>query len=717
MTFAGIAGSLLVGLTAGQLWARPTLGTQSPDPVTFTKHIAPVIFQHCSTCHRPGGGGPFNLLTYDDVRGRATQIAVATMNRSMPPWKPEAGYGEFVGTRRLTDAQLTLLQQWVKTGAVEGDPRDLPPMPRWPDEWQLGHPDLVVTMPEPYMLPGEGPDVFRTFVIPLPLTERRYVKSLEFRPGTHQHGVHHANIKIDGTRGSRWLDDGQAGPGYEGGGGPQATFPDGYFLGWTPGQLPRVSPDGMAWRLEPDSDLVVELHMMPSGHEQPVQISVGLFFTDQPPVRLPYMLRLGRQNIDIPAGEARHVITDSFVLPVDVEALAVQPHAHNLAREISGTATLPDGTTKSLVYIKDWDFGWQDVYRYVQPLSLPKGTVLGMRYVYDNSAANLRNPHRPPARVTFGQTTDSEMGDLWIQVVPRVGTDRAVLDQIHARKMLAEDTAGYEKMLDVNPRDARVHYDLAFCYLEANRVADAILHLEEAARLEPMSAWADYELGVVLLRQRRFDEAARRFRNAATLKPDFAEAYNNLGVTYHAQGRPEDALYWYGEALRVRPDNVEARYNLGRVYAAQGKASEAIAAYRQVLATRPDDADVHSSLASVLASHDQLDDALTHYRRALQINPDLPAALVDLAWILATSERAGVRAPAEAVRLATRGVELTGRQDATALDTLALAYAAAGRNDEAIRTGEEAFGLAVAAGERELADLIRQRLDTWRSGR
>jgi Flp pilus assembly protein TadD len=683
--------------------------------VTFTKDIAALVFEHCAACHRPGGGAPFSLMTYEDVRQRATQIKAVTTSRYMPPWKPEPGYGEFAGARRLTDEQLTLIQRWVDTGAVEGDPKDLRPVPRWPGEWQLGKPDLIVTMPEPYFLRDDGPDVFRTFVIPIPLSEGRYVKALEFNPGTHQHAVHHANIKIDRTRSSRWLDEAQPGPGYDGGGGRDARFPDGYFLGWTPGQLPRISPDDMAWRVEPGTDLVVELHMLPTGTQQPVQISVGLSFTDQPPARLPYMLRLGRQDIDIPAGEREHVVADTFVLPVDVEALAVQPHAHNLAKEISGFALLPDRTTKWLIYIKAWDFGWQDVYRYAKPLLLPKGTTLVMQYTYDNSAGNLRNPNRPPRRVTFGQTTSSEMGDLWIQAVPLRTEDRALLDKEYARKMLAEDTAGYEKMLEVDPEDARAHYDLAFCYLEVGRVSDAIAHLEEVARLEPNSAWADYELGIVLLRQKRLDEAAQHLRQAVKLKSDFSEAYNNLGVVSHVQGKVDEASRWYGEALRVQPDNIEARFNLARVRAAQGQVDEAIVEYRQVLRIKPDDAEAHSGLGSLLASHGQIDEALVHFRRALLLRPDLPTAVVDLAWILATSDRADIRAPTEAVRLAERGVELTEYQNATVLNTLAVAYAAAGRFDQAINTAQVALDLASAGGDQELAGQIREHLITWRA--
>ena len=164
-------------------------------------------------------------------------------------------------------------------------------------------------------------------------------------------------------------------------------FPDGYFLGWTPGQRPRVKPgNGMAWRLDPGSDLVIEMHMMPTDTTQYMQASVGLHFTDEAPTQSAYMIRIGRQDIDIPAGEPNWINTDSYTLPVDVDVLGVQPHAHYLGQEIRGYATLPDGSIKSLVYIKDWDCHWQDVYQFSEPLSLPKGPVLTMHYSYDNSA-------------------------------------------------------------------------------------------------------------------------------------------------------------------------------------------------------------------------------------------------------------------------------------------------------------------------------------------
>ena len=647
-----------------------------------------MVFAHCATCHRPGEAAPFSLLTYDDVRRRSQQIALMTKNRSMPPWKPEPGYGEFAGARRLSDRQIELVQQWVELGAPEGDAGDLPPAPRWASGWQLGKPDLVVSMPEPYLLGSEGPDVFRTFVIPIEVPNGRYVKGLEVHPGVPR-AVHHANIKIDRTRSSRRLDEDDPGPGFDGGGGRDATFPDGHFLGWTPGQVPHML-EGTAWRLDAGSDLVVEVHMMPTGKPERVHVSVGLFFTDQPPRHVPYMVRLGRQSIDIPAGARDYTVTDSYVLPVDVEVLSVQPHAHNLAREMKAFATLPDGTTAWLMYIREWDFRWQDVYRYSRPIPLPRGTTLTMQYTYDNSADNVRNPNRPPKRVTFGQTTASEMGDLWLQVSASASSDRAVLDRDYAPKMLQEDIAGDEKTLEVNPNDARLHSDLAFCYLAAGRTADAIVQFETAVRLEPGTAHAHYDLGTTLLNQKRLDEAAAHFDRALRLKPDFSEAHNNRGAVHALQGHIDEAITSYTEALRLNASNAEARDNLAAALAAR---------------------------ASVLARRDLIDEAIAHYRRALQLNPDLPAPLVDLAWILATADRRDIRAPDEAVRLAERAAHLTNDQDALVLDTLAVAYFSADRRDRAISTLEAALELASRTGRDQLAADIRRRLESYKRQR
>lgn len=471
----------------------------------------------------------------------------------------------------------------------------------------------------------------------------------------------------------------------------------------------------MAWRLEPGSDIVVELHMMPTGEPQRLEISVGLFFTDTPPSRVPYMLRLGRQDIDIAPGDGAYVSADSYVLPVDVEVLAVQPHAHYLAKEIRGLAVLPDGAVRWLIYIRRWDFHWHDVYRYTAPVVLPKGTRLEIRYIYDNSAEHTANRGRALRRVTFGQTTASEMGDLWLQVVTRTAEDRSFLDRDYAPKMLREDIAGAEKMLEVDPGNARLHVDLALLYVEDGRIVDAVPHFEQAVQLEPESADARYHLGTALLNQRKFDAAAHHLSLAVRFKSDFPEARNNVGVARYAQGNIDAAIAAYREALRLDRGNGEAHYNLARALLSKGKFDEALRHLREAVAIRPGDAEAHTSLASALASQDRLDEAVLHYRRALQLQPDLPAALVDLAWILSAGSKLDVRAPHEAVQLAERVAELTKYQDATVLETLSVSYAAIGRLRDAVTAAEAALEAAERNGIQPLAEELRKRLETYKS--
>jgi tetratricopeptide (TPR) repeat protein len=681
-------------------------------PITFARDVAPLLRIHCANCHRPGQSAPFSLLTYEDVRPRAKQIADATRARSMPPWKPEPGHGRFVGERRMTDAEIATFQTWLAQGMRRGDLEDLPPQQQRSDVWQLGTPDVVVRMPEPYVLPADRRDVFRTFVIPIPSQTTAYVKAIEFLPGNSQ-VVHHANIKVDRTRLSRRRDDDEPGAGYEGGGSREARFPDGIFLGWTPGQSPRMSPDGMSWRLEPQSDLVVELHLMPGTAPEPVQVSVGLYFTDQGPTRTGYMLRLGRQDIDIAAGRRDYVNADAYTLPVDVEVLAVQPHAHFLMKEARAWATLPNGTVEPLIYIKNWNFHWQDVYTYAQPVTLPEGTVIEMRYTYDNSADNRVNPNRPPRRVTFGQTSTSEMGSLWLQVVPRRATDLARLEQDFAPKILRDDIAGNEKWLEVEPNNSQLRAELAACYLEANRFADALVQLNEAGRLDP-TAGRHYDVGRVLLIQQNYTAAEDAFRKALALKPRFAEALYGLAVVRHGQRNLDEAIELYGKALAADTTNSSGYYNLGRAFAERGELDRAVQSYHKAIELAPEDADAHQSLARALVMQNQIAEAIYRYRRTLEIEPDRVGALLDLAWIIATGANVELRVPAEAVRLAERAVRLTEGKNATAFDTVAAAYAAAGQFDRAITAAESAFKVALESGERELAEQIRSRLEKYR---
>jgi mono/diheme cytochrome c family protein len=204
---------VLFVVTAALSGILPAVVRPAASPVTFNKDVAPILFSQCAACHRPGGSAGSTLLTYDDARRRARQIAAVTASRTMPPWKPEPGFGEFAGNRRLTDEQIETFQRWVDGGLVEGARADLPRQPDWPSGWELGTPDLVLTMPE-YTLRAGGPDMFRNFVIHVPTGVSRFVRAWEFRPGNRV--VHHATMQIDTEGSSRRFDEQDPEPGYEG---------------------------------------------------------------------------------------------------------------------------------------------------------------------------------------------------------------------------------------------------------------------------------------------------------------------------------------------------------------------------------------------------------------------------------------------------------------------------------------------------------------------
>ena len=378
------------------------------EPITFYKHIAPIVYQSCSPCHRPGESGPFPLLTYTDVSKRGQLIVSVIKRPYMPPWLPEAGYGDFREERRLTGEQIRTIEEWVREGAPAGSPSDSPPLPKFVSGWQLGEPDLVIAASAPYHLRADGPDQYWNFVLPLKAPGTRWVKAIEIRPGNLR-AVHHANVvigmHIDRSRLAR-VQDQAPGDGFPGMdfSGESGTFDsDSHFLFWKPGGTPWVEPAGMAWRADPGSDLVLNVHMRPTGKPELVQPSIGLYFTGQPATKYPMLLPLEHDGaLDIPPGDADFPVSDDFVTPMDMDLLAVYPHAHYLGHLLEGYATLPNGTRKWLIRIPDWDPGWQAVYHYKVPVFLPKGTVVSMRYHYDNSAANVRNPNRPPQRVRDG---------------------------------------------------------------------------------------------------------------------------------------------------------------------------------------------------------------------------------------------------------------------------------------------------------------------------
>jgi tetratricopeptide (TPR) repeat protein len=598
-----------------------------PRSVTYNKDIAPIVREHCASCHQPGEVAPFDLVTYRDVRPRAAEIARATAARLMPPWKPEPGGLEFVGSRALSEEQIRLIQEWVSQGAVEGAPvaAAMPPAPpgTTSGHWRLGTPDLVVSMPVAYALKADGVDAFRTFVMDIPLPKGRYVRALEFRPGNPR-AVHHANIGIDRTLSSRRLDEADPEPGYVGGIVPDADYPPGQMLGWTPGQRPREVASGLQWRLDPGSHLVVQLHLHPTGKPETVQASVGFYFTDEPPTRTPIGVRLGSQTIDIAPGNRQYLVSDSYTLPVPVEVTAIQPHAHNLARRMEAVARMPDGTTRSLITIGDWDFRWQEIYYYRTPLALPQGTTIFMRYIYDNSAGNLRNPNNPPQRIVWGQNTENEMGDLWVQIVPR-NEDLAVLKADVSRKMREQDLAAHLVFLKGDPDNSVRHDTVGIFYLESGRYEEAVASFRESLRLKAGSAATHYNLGLSLSNLQRADEAIREFTETLRIDPAHADAHNSLGAMHHAQRRLREAVEHYRRAVSLRPDHVGARTNLAWILAAGSDESlrnpaDAIRVAEEAVAlTRSEAAGPLDVLAAAYAAIGQFDRALPTAQKAVEL--------------------------------------------------------------------------------------------------
>jgi mono/diheme cytochrome c family protein len=388
----------------------------SKDAVTFNTDVAPIVFQQCSFCHRPGEVAPFSLLTYRDVSKRAKLIQSVTHERTMPPWKAEPGFGRFADERRLSDEQIAKIDRWVESGAPEGDPADAPKSPQFVEGWQTGEPDMVLKMAEPYTLAAEGRDEYRCFVLPLKVPAGKYIQSIEFRPGNRRI-VHHAVLTAMPHAMAQARLDRADGKSFVTGLAPPGQLLPGPLAIWTPGRLPRPLPAELASEWKDGADLVVQLHLHPSGKPETEQSLIGVHFTDRKPSARLNMMMLNNERINIPAGKADHVVKTSRTLRSASEIYGVFPHMHLIGKSVKVTAVLPDGTTQPLISIGDWDFNWQFYYQYTSPLRLPAGTKLEGEFTYDNSAANPANPSQPPKDVSFGEQTTDEMAIVLIDTI------------------------------------------------------------------------------------------------------------------------------------------------------------------------------------------------------------------------------------------------------------------------------------------------------------
>jgi len=572
---------------------RPQERTSGASPqITFNRDIAPILFHYCTNCHRPGESGPFPLLTYNDAKSHAGQIAFVTQSRFMPPWLPEPGEFRLADELRLSEQQIKLIAKWVQQGTVEGSPSDLPPKPDFVEGWQIGKPDLIVKTEQPYRLPASGTDQYWNFIFRAPVNQTRWLKAIEIRPGDKR-VVHHANILVDRTQSAR-AQESSPGAGFAGMEikiESEAFDPDSHFLFWKPGTIPYTEPDGLALRLDARTDLVLNIHLQPSGKPEWIQPSLGLYFTGRPATLFPMLLQLENdRKLDIPPGEKDFVVTDEFTMPVDVQVLAIYPHAHYLAKDMQAFATFPGGTRKSLIHIGKWDLNWQAVYRYSSPVELPAGTVISMRYSYDNSTDNVRNPNDPPKRVVGGNRSSDEMAHLWLQVLPHTSPGEAS----DPRRLLQEAMARHN--VDKNPADFEAHYNLA-------------------AMLQARGASA---------------EAMQQYEIALRIRPQDPAANNAFGGAIIASGHPEAAVSYLRTALRTRPDYFDAHYNLGIALAMQENFKEAVEEFRASVRINPRDANAEANLGTALAETGNWKEAQTHLEKALAIDPNLARARENL---------------------------------------------------------------------------------------
>lgn len=404
MTMSAIARTGAVAVCLG-LFA----GGASAQDVTYTEDVAPILMQHCATCHRPGEVAPMSLLTYEDTRPWARSIAQEVGQKRMPPWHAAAGLREYTNDRSLDAAQIDVIQRWVAAGAPRGDDALLPPVPTFNDGWQLGEPDLVLAWEAPYQIEADGDDEYRCFVLDPKFEEDQWVDVIEVLPGNRTTD-HHIVIYIDqaGATATK-LDEAEPGEGYTCFGGPGPGFLPYMVPGWGPGYVPSETPAGSGYLLEAGAKIIVQVHYHKTGSPEEDLTRVGLRFARRPTQRVLYNGYVLGLSLQIPPGDANYVVTGRTPVREDITVHSIVAHMHYLGKAMDIWATLPDGTRVDLVTVPRFDFYWQTDYLLAEPQRLPEGSVMHMQATFDNSPESPYQHSDPPRLVTFGEQTTDEM--------------------------------------------------------------------------------------------------------------------------------------------------------------------------------------------------------------------------------------------------------------------------------------------------------------------
>ena len=388
------------------------------DGITYTSHIARILQDNCQSCHREGQVAPFSLSNYEDAVTWQTEIQAYTHSRLMPPWKASPEVGEFSNDVSLSEKEIDLIAKWVECGAPLGDPADMPPQPKFNDEWAMGEPDLIVEMPEEYTIGPEGEDDYRHFIVPYEAAEHRFIEAVDVQPGNRS-VVHHVIGYVDTSGKARELDAADEGPGYTRFG-DVGFEPASIVGGWAPGSRPSKTPEGTGRWLPKKCDIVLQVHYYRTGVEERDRTKIGIYFSkaERPvPTRLAvaidqdFRLKPGKSEIEVRNDPDQCVIKEASYL------FSIAPHMHLLGETMDVTAVLPDGNRIPLVKIDDWDFNWQITYRYRDLIYLPAGTRIEMVANFDNSKDNPNNPYAEPKEVRWGEKTTDEMCIAFLGVV------------------------------------------------------------------------------------------------------------------------------------------------------------------------------------------------------------------------------------------------------------------------------------------------------------
>ncbi|MGO9468195.1 MAG: redoxin domain-containing protein [Isosphaeraceae bacterium] len=370
--------------------------------VTYAGKVAAIVQNKCQGCHRPGQSAPFALLSYDQLRKHASTIREVIDERRMPPWHADPRYGHFANDRSLSAEERAALLAWLDRGTPLGDPKDLPPARQFAEGWQIGKPDVVLEMPEPYYVAAQGVVAYIYFRVPTHFTEDKWIQAAEAIPGDRS-VVHHIVVYIlpDTPRGER----------------PRPI----HVCGYAPGDLPLVYPEGTAKRLPKGATILLQLHYTPNGKVRVDRSKVGFVFAKSKITREAFTLGIANADLLLPAHADNVAVASSYVVPSDARLLNLMPHMHLRGKDFEYKITPPGESPRVVLSVPAFDFGWQSYYNLAPPLELPKGTRIDCLAHFDNSEKNPYNPNSSQL-VRWGEQTFEEMMIGYVDLDVPLGT-------------------------------------------------------------------------------------------------------------------------------------------------------------------------------------------------------------------------------------------------------------------------------------------------------